>query len=135
MRQCTEAMGTDIDGLGFTLEPAFECSEEGIRDDKGDIVWLEHIEGHTMRLPQLGAEYMPVRYMIRDDDRCESNLDLVRLIEKYSKVNHGYAILTAVNDDREQQYLWRWETPPQVSKTPNISQVSQGRAGIIIYDV
>ena len=110
--QCIEAMETNIDGFGFTLEPAFEFPEgdkaaeaerktllhffefcnaelpysqlrrrvrrdlevlgngywEVIRDGKGDIVWLEHIEGHTMRLTQLDAEYTPVTYMIRDDD-------------------------------------------------------------------
>ena len=66
---------------------------------------------------------------------CESNLDLIRLIEKCSRVNQGYSLLTAQNEQRERQYLWRWETPPQVSTTPNISQVAQGRAGIIVYDV
>ena len=113
--QCIEAMETNIDGFGFTLEPAFEFSEgdkvaeaerktllhffefcnaelpysqlrrrvrrdlevlgngywEVIRDGKGDIVWLEHIEGHTMRLTQLDTEYTPVTYMIRDDDSNE----------------------------------------------------------------
>ena len=113
--QCIEAMETNIDGFGFTLEPAFEFSEgdkaaeaerktllhffefcnaelpysqlrrrvrrdlevlgngywEVIRDGKGDIVWLEHIEGHTMRLTQLDREYTPVTYMIRDDDSNE----------------------------------------------------------------
>ena len=113
--QCIEAMETNIDGFGFTLEPAFEFPEgdkaaeaerktllhffefcnaelpysqlrrrvrrdlevlgngywEVIRDGKGDIVWLEHIEGHTMRLTQLDAEYTPVTYMIRDDDSNE----------------------------------------------------------------
>ena len=44
---------------------------EVIRDGKGDIVWLEHIEGHTMRLTQLDREYTPVTYMIRDDDSNE----------------------------------------------------------------
>ena len=66
---------------------------------------------------------------------CESNLALVSLIEKLSRLNQGYYLLTAKNEQREHQYLWRWETPPQVSTTPNISQVVQGRAGIIVYDV
>ena len=113
--QCIEAMETNIDGFGFTLEPAFEFEEgnadaeaerktllhffefcnfelpysqlrrrvrrdlevlgngywEVIRDGKGDIVWLEHIEGHTMRLTQLDREYTPVTYMIRDDESNE----------------------------------------------------------------
>ena len=113
--QCIEAMETNIDGFGFTLEPAFDFSDgdkaaeaerktllhffefcnaelpysqlrrrvrrdlevlgngywEVIRDGKGDIVWLEHIEGHTMRLTQLDREYTNVTYMIRDDDSNE----------------------------------------------------------------
>ena len=113
--QCIEAMETNIDGFGFTLEPAFEFKEgdkaaeaerksimhffefcnaelpysqlrrrvrrdlevlgnaywEVIRDGKGDIVWLEHIEGHTMRLTQLDREYTDVTYMIRDDESNE----------------------------------------------------------------
>ena len=113
--QCIEAMETNIDGFGFTLEPAFEFPEgdkaaeserkaimhffefcnaelpysqlrrrvrrdlevlgnaywEIIRDGKGDIVWIEHIEGHTMRLTQLDREYTDVTYMIRDDDSNE----------------------------------------------------------------
>jgi PBSX family phage portal protein len=113
--QCIEAMETNIDGFGFTLEPAFDFPEgdekaeaehktimhffefcnferpysqlrrrvrrdlevlgngywEVIRDGKGDIVWLEHIEGHTMRLTQLDREYTDVTYMILDDDSNE----------------------------------------------------------------
>ena len=113
--QCVEAMETNIDGFGFTLEPAFDFPEgdekaeaerktimhffefcnferpysqlrrrvrrdlevlgngywEVIRDGKGDIAWLEHIEGHTMRLMQLDREYTDVTYMIRDDDSDE----------------------------------------------------------------
>ena len=113
--QCIEAMETNIDGFGFTLEPAFEFEDgnktaeaerktiehffefcnaelpysqlrrrvrrdieilgngywEVIRDGKGDIVWLEHVEGHTMRLTTQDREYTPVTYMIRDDDSNE----------------------------------------------------------------
>lgn len=66
---------------------------------------------------------------------CESNLALVSLIEKLSRINQEHSLLTADNEQPERQYLWRWETPPQVSTTPNLSQVAQGRAGIIVYDV
>ena len=113
--QCIEAMETNIDGFGFTLEPTFEFKEgdkateaerktllhffefcnaelpysqlrrrvrrypevlgngywEVIRDGKGNIVWFEHIEGHTMRLTQLDREYTGVVYMIREDDSNE----------------------------------------------------------------
>ena len=112
LSQCIEAMEVNIDGFGFTLEPAFEFEPDNeeaiaeqktiyhffefcnfelpysqlrrrvrhdlellgnaywevIRDGKGDIVWLEHIEGHKMRLTTLDREYTPVTYMIRDDD-------------------------------------------------------------------
>ena len=66
---------------------------------------------------------------------CKSNLELISLIEKLSRLNQGYYLLTAENELRKRQYIWQWETPPQVSTTPNISQVAQGRAGIIVYDV
>ena len=115
LAQCVEAMEVNIDGFGFTLEPAFEfdpknqeainerktiehffdfCNPnlpysqlrrrvrrdleilgnaywEVIRDGKGDIVWLEHIEGHTMRLTALDREYTNVEYIIRDDESNE----------------------------------------------------------------
>ena len=82
-------------------------------------------------------EIPPRWYDLRFDVNisCESNLALVSLMEKLSRINQGYSLLTAKNEQRERQYLWRWETPPQVSTTPNISQVAQGRAGIIVYDV
>ena len=120
LSQCIEAMEVNIDGFGFTLEPAFEFEEgnkeaekerktiehffefcnpelpysqlrrrvrrdlevlgnaywEVIRDGKGDIVWLEHIEGQTMRLTVLDREYTPIEYIIRDDDSPE--------LQKYS---------------------------------------------------
>lgn len=44
---------------------------EVIRDGKGDIVWLEHIEGQTMRLTALDREYTEVEYIIRDNDSNE----------------------------------------------------------------
>ena len=132
--QCIEAMETNIDGFGFTLEPAFEFEEgnkeaeserktiehffefcnfelpysqlrrrvrrdievlgngywEVIRDGKGDIVWLEHIEGHTMRLTQLDSEYTPVTYMIRDDDSNELQEYLSRKrFRRYVQIRDG----------------------------------------------
>jgi len=44
---------------------------EIIRDGKGDIAWIEHIEGHTMRLTRLDDEYTPVTLLIRDDESNE----------------------------------------------------------------
>lgn len=66
---------------------------------------------------------------------CESNLDLLMLFEKFSRVNQVHSLLNAISNERERQYLWRWAMPPHVSTAPNISQVFQGRAEIIIYDV
>ena len=40
---------------------------EIMRDGKGDIAWMEHIPGHTMRLTRLDEKYTDVTYMIRDD--------------------------------------------------------------------
>ena len=82
-------------------------------------------------------EIPPRWYDLRFDVNisCESNLELINLFEKFSRLNQGYSILTAKRNERERQYLWRWEKAPQVSTTPNISQVYQGQAGIIIYDV
>jgi len=115
LSQCVEAMEVNIDGFGFTLEPAFDFEAENedarnerktiehffefcnpelpysqlrrrvrrdlevlgnaywevIRDGKGDIVWLEHIEGHTMRLTALDKDYTDVEYIIRDDASSE----------------------------------------------------------------
>ena len=115
LSQCIEAMETNIDGIGFTLEPRdgakdndgavrkeaederrkllhfFEfCNQdipysqlrrrvrrdletlgngywEILRDGKGDIVWIEHIEGYTMRLTKQDDDYTPVTYTIRDE--------------------------------------------------------------------
>ncbi|MBQ7263189.1 MAG: phage portal protein, partial [Synergistaceae bacterium] len=40
---------------------------EIVRDGRGEISWIEHIEGHTMRLGRLDREHTPVTLMIRDD--------------------------------------------------------------------
>ena len=66
---------------------------------------------------------------------CDDYWEMLRLFEKLSRINQSDSLLTAKRGERERKYLWRWELPPQVSTIPNISQVHQGRAGIIIYDV
>ena len=66
---------------------------------------------------------------------CADYWELLGLTEKLSRINQAYPLLTVKRDERERQYLWRLEKAPQVSTTPNISQVYQGQAGIIIYDV
>ena len=97
----------------------------------------ERITAIDKEAGQAIREVPPRWYNLRFDVNisCESNLDLVKLIMKCSRLNQSHWLLTAKNEQRERKYLWRWETPPQVSTTPNISQAAQGRAGIIIYDV
>ena len=132
--QCIEAMETNIDGFGFTLEPAFDfpldskeaenerktilhffefCNMElpysqlrrrvrrdievlgngyweVIRDGKGDIVWLEHIEGHTMRLTQLDREYTPYVSIIRDDESNElQEYPTTKRFRRYVQIRDG----------------------------------------------
>ena len=65
----------------------------------------------------------------------EDYFELLGLFEKLSRINQSCHLITAQRGELERQYLWRWETPPAVSTIPNISQVHQGRARIIVYDV
>ena len=97
----------------------------------------ERITAIDLETGQAVREVPPRWYDVRFDVNitCESSIALVKLIEKLSRMNQGYALLTARSPERERQYLWSYELPPQVSTTPNISQVAQGRAGIIVYDV
>jgi PBSX family phage portal protein len=44
---------------------------EVVRDGKGEIAWIEHIEAHTMRLTKLDAQRTDVTLMIRDDESNE----------------------------------------------------------------
>ena len=82
-------------------------------------------------------EVPPRWYDVRFDVNltCTSNLELIRLMEKCSRLNQACPLLTAVNDERERQYLWRWEKFPDTVTAPNISQVYQGRGELIVYDV
>ena len=86
---------------------------------------------------QARREVPPRWYDLRFDVNisCEDYWELLGLFETLSRINQSCPLITAKRDERERQYLWRWETPPAVSTIPNISQVHQGRAGIIVYDV
>ena len=79
---------------------------------------------------QAKREVPPRWYDLRFDVNisCESNIELLRLFEKLSRLNQRKSLLM-------NKYLWRIETPLQNTTNPNISQIYQGRAGIIIYDV
>ena len=82
-------------------------------------------------------EVPPRWYDVRFDVNmtCASSLELIALMEKCSRANQACPLLTAKNDERERQYLWRWEKFPDTVTTPNISQVYQGRGELIVYDV
>ena len=110
--------------------PALTEKKRLMRDPER-ITVIDEEAGQAIR------EIPPRWYDLRFDVNisCESNLELVNLFEKLSRVNQAHMLLTAKNEERERQYVWSWEIPPQVSTNPNISQVSQGRAGIIVYDV
>ena len=110
--------------------PALSEKKRLMRDPER-ITAIDEAAGQAVR------EIPPRWYDLRFDVNisCNSSLELVTLFEKLSRLNQAHPLLTAKNDLRERQYLWRWETPPHISTTPNISQVSQGRAGIIVFDV
>lgn len=50
------------------LETTGNAYWEVIRNAKGDIAWIEHIEGHTMRLTKLDTELTDVKIRIIDED-------------------------------------------------------------------
>ena len=66
---------------------------------------------------------------------CKSSLELINLLEELSRLNQKKYLITAKNDLRERQYIWRWTSFASFDTNPNISQVFQGRGEIIIYDV
>ena len=82
-------------------------------------------------------EIPPRWYDLRFDVNisCEDYWELLGLFERLSRINQSCPLLTAKRSEFERQYLWRWEKSPSVSTIPNISQVHQGKAGIIVYDV
>ena len=66
---------------------------------------------------------------------CKSNLELIELIEKLSRLNQKNKLITAKNKSRERQYTWEWHNMAGFATDPNISQVFQARGEIVIYDV
>ena len=67
---------------------------------------------------------------------CESNLELLELIEKFSQLNQSHITISAKNDDRgERIYTWSWNLMAGSDVLPNGSQVFQGKGEIIVYDV
>ncbi len=66
---------------------------------------------------------------------CESNLGLLELIEKFSRLNQSHITLTAKNADRERVYTWAWNLMASSDVFPNVSQVFQCKGEIIVYDV
>ena len=66
---------------------------------------------------------------------CESNLELLEMIEAFSRLNQSKRVIQAVNDERERFYSWSWRVMEGADVSPNISQVYQGKGTITIYDV
>ncbi len=66
---------------------------------------------------------------------CESNLELLEMIEAFSRLNQSSRLIQAVNDERERNYTWSWRVMAGSDVSPNISQVYQGKGTITVYDV
>lgn len=66
---------------------------------------------------------------------CSSNLELLEMIEAFSRLNQSNRIIQAKNDKRERYYSWSWRVMACSDISPNISQVYQGKGVIIVYDV
>ena len=66
---------------------------------------------------------------------CESNLELLEMIEAFSRLNQSNRVIQAVNDERERNYTWGWRVMAGSDVSPNISQVYQGKGTITVYDV
>lgn len=66
---------------------------EIIRDGKGDIAWIEHIEGHTMRLTRLDEEYTPITLIIRDDASNELQpYDYRKRFRRFVQIRDGIKV-------------------------------------------
>lgn len=97
----------------------------------------ERITAIDIEAGEAVREIPPRWYDLRFDVNisCESNLELVGLMEELSRLNQECPLLDAVNDIRERKYLWRWEKVPDVMTVPNISQVFQSQGRLIVFDV
>ena len=62
---------------------------------------------------------------------CESNLELLELITKFSQLSQSNPLLMTSKG----KYLWAMSRPLGSAVSPNISQVYQGSGELIIYDV
>lgn len=66
---------------------------------------------------------------------CESNLELLSMIEEFSRLNQSNRLIQAVNEERARNYTWDWRVMAGSDVSPNISQVYQGKGTITVYDV
>ncbi len=72
------------------LEATGNAYWEIIRDGKGEISWIEHIESHTMRLTKLDAELTNVNIRIRDDEENSYRDDAYRKrFRRYVQIRNG----------------------------------------------
>ena len=99
--------------------------------DPERITVIDEESGKAVR--EVPPRWYDLRFDV--DITCSSSLELIGLMEKCSRLNQAYPLLNAQEDGRERQYLWRWEKFPDAVTAPNISQVYQGRGGLIVYDV
>ena len=66
---------------------------------------------------------------------CKNNVELLSLIENFSRLSQRRRLLTAENEKRERKYTWGWHSIVSSAVNPNISQVYQGHGEIVIFDV
>lgn len=66
---------------------------------------------------------------------CNSNREILEIIEKLSRLNQSKLLLIANNNERQREYSWVWRVMAGADVTPNISQVFQAKGEIVIYDV
>ncbi len=66
---------------------------------------------------------------------AESDIDLLEVIEKCSRLPQGNPLLRAERAGRSREYSWRWSSFPSGSTSPNISEVCEARGELVVEDV
>jgi PBSX family phage portal protein len=66
---------------------------EIVRDGKGEISWIEHIESHTMRLTKLDSQRTDVTLVIRDDASNElQEYDYKKFFRRFVQIRNGQKV-------------------------------------------
>ena len=72
------------------LEATGNAYWEIVRDAKGEISWIEHIESHTMRLTKMDFAFTDVNVKIRDDEENSYREDAYRKrFRRYVQIRNG----------------------------------------------